>query len=233
MSVRATATSVPYSEQYYSDRHASSMFRVETRYLCSLLNPKPGERILEVGCGGGALLELCKECGAEPVGLDTNQRALRLVRKHESSATVVQANGLTLPVEDNSFDGVVGQHIIEHFDDGDALLREWHRVLRPGGRVVLVTPNAKYPDPDLFYDPDHRLIYSKTDLVDLLGRTGFVVECWYTLAPYLGNRRLTSKAAPWLLGLRHVPFFAERGSALHVMARKPVLAIGRAQGEAR
>ena len=220
MSVQVTATSVPYSEQYYSDRHGSPMFRVETRYLCSLLNPKPCERILEVGCGGGTLLELCGERGAEPVGLDTNQRALRLVRKRESSAAVVQANGLTLPVEDNSFDGVVGQHVVEHLADGDALLTEWHRVLRPGGRVVLATPNGKYPDPDLFYDPDHRLIYSKTDLVELLVRTGFVVERWYTLAPYLGNRRITSMAARWLGGLRHVPFFAELGSALHVMARK-------------
>lgn len=133
-----------------------------------------------------------------------------------------RANGPTLLVEDNSFDGVVGQHVVEHLDDGDALLTEWHRVLRPGGRVALATPNAKYPDPDLFYDPDHRLIYSKTDLVALLVRTGFVVERWYTLAPYLGNRRLTSKAARWLLGLRYVPFFAELGSALHVMARKPL-----------
>ncbi len=226
MSIQATATSAPYSEQYYADRHGSAMFRLETRYVCSLLNPKPGERILEVGCGGGALLELCEERGAEPVGLDTNQGALRLVQKRRSLAAVIRADGLTLPVEGNSFDGVVGQHVVEHLGDGDALLTEWHRVLRPGGRVVLATPNAKYPDPDLFYDPDHRLIYSKTDLVELLVRTGFVVERWYTLAPYLGNRRLTSKLACRLLGLRHVPFFAELGSALHVMARKPLQAEG-------
>ncbi len=233
MSTQVTATSVSYSEQYYSERQASSMFRVETRYLCSLLDPKPGECVLEVGCGGGALLELCEKRGAEPVGLDTNQRALRLVRKHQPSVAVIHANGLRLPVADNSFDGVVGQHVVEHLTDGDALLTEWHRVLRPGGRVVLATPNGRYPDPDLFHDPDHRLIYSKTDLVELLVRTGFVVERWYTLAPYLANRRLTSKAARWLLGLRHVPFFAELGSALHVMARKPVLATRRTRGEGR
>ncbi len=232
MRIGATATSVPYSEQYYSDRHTSSMFNVETRYLCSLLNPKPGERVLEVGCGGGALLELCEERGAEPVGLDTNQSALRLVRKRQPSASVIRANGLTLPMQDNSLDSVVGQHVLEHLDDGDALLTELHRVLRPGGRVALATPNGKYPDPDLFYDPDHRRIYSETDLVELLVRTGFVVERSYTLAPYLGSRWLTSKAARWLLGLRHVPVFAELGSALHAVARKPVLASERTQGEA-
>ena len=224
MRIEATATSVPYSEQYYSDRHASSTFRVETRYLCSLLNPKPGERVLEVGCGGGALLELCKERGAVPVGLDTNQQALRLVRRRQPSRAVIHANGLRLPVEDNTFDGVVGQHVVEHFDDGDALLREWHRVLRPRGRVVLVTPNSRYPDPDLFYDPDHRRIYSRADLIALLVRTGFVVERCYTLFPYLGNRRLTFKVARWLGGLRHVPFFAKRGSSLYILGRKPLQA---------
>ena len=157
---------------------------------------------------------------------------MQLVRKSRSSASVIRADGLTLPVEDSSFDGLVGQHVVEHLADGDALLTEWYRVLRPGGRVVLATPNGKYPDPDLFYDPDHRRIYSKTDLIELLVQTGFVVERWYTLAPYLGHRWLTSKAARWLLGLRHVPFFAELGSALHVMARKPVIANGRTQEEA-
>lgn len=222
MRIEATATTAPYSMQYYSDRHASATFRVETRYLFTLLNPKPGEDVLEVGCGGGALLTLCEERGAVTVGLDTNRAALRLARNHQRTPTVIHANGLRLPVEDNAFDGVVGQDVVEHVDDGEALMREWHRVLRPGGRVVLATGNGSYPDPDLFYDPDHRKIYSQTELRELLVRTGFVVERSYTLFPYLGNRRLTNKAAHWLGGLRHLPFFSGFGSALHVRARKPL-----------
>ena len=222
MRIEATAISVPYSEQYYSDRDASATFRVVTRYMCSLLNPKPGERVLEVGCGGGALLALCEARGAVTVGLDTNRVALRLAQTRQRAPAVIHANGLRLPVEDNTFDGVVGQDVLEHVDDGDALMREWHRVLRPGGRVVLATANGSYPDPDLFYDPDHRRIYMQDELSELLVRTGFVVERSYTLFPYLGNRRLTNKAARWLGGLRHVPILSGFGFALHVMGRKPL-----------
>jgi len=210
-----------YSQEYYLDRQASPTFHAELRHLCALLRPLPGERILEVGCGGGALLASCIQRGAVALGLDINPQALALGRRGLPQTVVIAASGLQCPFGDGSFDAVVSQHVLEHFDDADALLKEWHRVLRPGGRVVAATPNRHYPDPDLYGDPDHSHIYSRADLREALRRNGFVVERCYTLVPYLGHRRLTFKAARWFLFLRHVPVIAGRGLTLLARARKP------------
>ena len=156
------------------------------------------------------------------MGAETGRVAWGQGRREQWGRAVIHGKGLRLLVEDDTFCGVVGQCVVEHVDDGDALMSEWYRVLRPGGRVVLATANGSYPDPDLLCDPDQRRIYMQDGLSELLVRTGFVVERSYTLFPYLGNRRLTNKAARWLGGLRHVPILSGFGFALHVMGRKPL-----------
>jgi SAM-dependent methyltransferase len=95
-------------------------------------------KILDVGCGAN------KTEGA--IGLDSNPR---------TAADVIHDLGdLPYPFEDNEFDQVVANHVVEHVPDVMAFIGELHRVTKHGGRIKLVTPH--YTNPDWPNDPTHR-----------------------------------------------------------------------------
>jgi ubiquinone/menaquinone biosynthesis C-methylase UbiE len=98
-------------------------------------------RILEVGCGEGELAErLGRETSADVVAVDQSPRMVELARARGVDAQVGEAE--ELPFADGSFDCVVAAWMLYHVADLDRALREFSRVLVPGGTVVAVT-NAR------------------------------------------------------------------------------------------
>jgi SAM-dependent methyltransferase len=95
-------------------------------------------RILDVGCGTGANLELLGKYG-EAFGVDISPDALAFCRAR-GLENVRQGEAEKLPYEDESFDLVTGLDVVEHLDDDVAGLKEMRRVLRPNGRVLLFVP---------------------------------------------------------------------------------------------
>lgn len=97
---------------------------------------------LDVGCGTGFLALLLAEAGHRPVGVDNVDEMLALARAKASErglpARFELGDADTLPFGDGSFDLVVERHVAWTLADPVAALREWRRVLRPGGRAVLV-----------------------------------------------------------------------------------------------
>ncbi len=213
-----------YSREYYQAR-PNPMFWAEVRHLMSLAAVKEGERVLELGCGGGGFLSAC--AGQRPsliVGLDVNREATTLACRLAPAADLALADAAHLPFGDGAFHAIVAQHLFEHLEWPDDVLQEWERILTPGGRIVVATPNVDYPDPALFDDATHHHIYSMTGLKETFQRNGFHVERCRTLMPFLGNRRLTWKLAysfpRLLLGLGLLPYFRDRGLTLLLLARK-------------
>ncbi len=107
-------------------------------------------RVLEIGCGRGELA--CRlACGATPpramVAADFAQSAVRLGRGRAGGDRVrwMVADMERIPLRTASVDTVVSCETIEHLPDPVAALRELHRVLQPGGRVLLTTPNYLGP----------------------------------------------------------------------------------------
>lgn len=108
----------------------------------------PGRRALDVACGsGGPSLRMVERSGATVVGIDSHPDGVEAGRREaarrglEASASfkVVDAQR-PLPLEDGSFDAVACIDAINHLADRPSVLREWARVLRPGGRVLFTDP---------------------------------------------------------------------------------------------
>ena len=126
------------------------------RYVRALrvLAPQRGQRILDVGCGDGALSAMIARSGAHVFGMDYVLQGLGFAAEHTRTlpAWFVAASADALPVHSGSLDAVVATEIIEHLARPDDLLAELHRVLRVGGRIVVTTPHRLTEEP---IDPEH------------------------------------------------------------------------------
>jgi len=114
------------------------------------LRIRPGDRLLDAGCGEGRHCFGALERGAHVVGLDLDRDALRLAsgalraRAAERGrlGATLQGNAFGLPFRDASFDKVICAEVMEHVHDYRAAARELVRVLRPGGRMAVTIPTA-------------------------------------------------------------------------------------------
>jgi SAM-dependent methyltransferase len=152
-------------------------------------NPK----ILDVGCGTGANLEMLREFG-EVAGVDVSEEALEFCRGR--GFTEVK-NGLAeqLPFADESFDLTTALDVVEHLDDDAAGLREMHRILKKGGRALIFVPAFMFlwgVQDDI---SNHRIRYTKRQIIERLEKAGFEIErATYAnitfFAPILAGRAL-------------------------------------------
>jgi 2-polyprenyl-3-methyl-5-hydroxy-6-metoxy-1,4-benzoquinol methylase len=111
--------------------------QLRTMFLGSAV---PG-RLLEVGCGRGRFLDRMRRAGWQVQGTDFDPVVAQHVRdKYGLQIDVGDLAALQYPADD--YDAIAMSQVIEHVHDPRALLEECHRVLRPGGRLVLSTPNA-------------------------------------------------------------------------------------------
>jgi arsenite methyltransferase len=102
-----------------------------------------GEAVLDVGCGPGFLCEqmaMAVGKSGRVLGLDVSEELLSFARGRSQHdwLTYRQGDATALDVEDGSFDVAVSTQVMEYVDDVDRALSELHRVLRPGGRVLIV-----------------------------------------------------------------------------------------------
>jgi len=119
---------------------ATAAYGQEVGTLLTALDLHPGSRILDVGCGPGAAMAELRRRGVTPVGLDIYPAWAQLCRQRP----VVRADASRLPFADGCMDVVLLVHVVAHLERPEAGLSEIFRVLRPGGRLGLLTPNATY-----------------------------------------------------------------------------------------
>lgn len=119
---------------------------VRSRAVLSLLNARAGETILDIGCGNARDVVPILHAGARVVGVDISPEMIRQGKRDLAEAGfpdvelhIGDATQLDFPT--GTFDAVLCSEVIEHIPDASAAIREIRRVLRPGGRLVLSTPN--------------------------------------------------------------------------------------------
>ena len=111
-----------------------------------LVEPRPGERILDLGCAAGAVTHFLSTFGCEPVGVDSSPLAIEKARSLFPALGFEIADVTALPFEDESFHKAVAADLVEHLDD-DAftkMLREVRRVLVRAGTLSIYTPNPSH-----------------------------------------------------------------------------------------
>ncbi|HEY9287400.1 MAG TPA: methyltransferase domain-containing protein [Candidatus Dormibacteraeota bacterium] len=114
------------------------------------LSGQAPRRVLEVGAGTGVMSLLIAELGYQLTAIDISrgmlQEARRKAAQRRLPITFEIADAEVLPFPDDEFDAVFGRHILWTLPQPDKALREWHRVLRPGGALVLVDSLAVRPN---------------------------------------------------------------------------------------
>lgn len=128
-------------------------FRNRVHFILTELKAKPTDKILEVGCGRGFILNILSELSpADFHGVDINRKHLAVARKQlkNRNVRIKYASAYALPYSDHTFDAVVFTEVLEHLGDENKALNEIHRVLKPRGKLIMTVPNKEYP---FLWDP--------------------------------------------------------------------------------
>jgi SAM-dependent methyltransferase len=141
----------------------------------------PAGKVLDIGCATGALLAELKKRGWGTTGVEICKEEAEYARKERS------LDVRSLPLEEGnfascSFDAVLASHLIEHLNNPGSLVKEVGRILKPGGRFIVTTPNISGFQAKIFKGAwrsaifDHLYLFSVKTLSELLKRNGFKIE---------------------------------------------------------
>ena len=109
------------------------------KYADTLKPALPGARVLDIGCGVGQVVNRLTQAGYESYGVDVSQPNLERARKISERCQLY--DGKQLPFPDSHFTSAGALNVLEHVDEPEAFIRELARVVEPGGRVLLSSPN--------------------------------------------------------------------------------------------
>ena len=140
------STAVTFHDQLAStweDRYKTRQFSVRLQVLSELLpESQKGKRWLDAGCGTGTLSRwLANERGASVTALDASEQMLANAQG-TLGVEYLRGDLTRCGLPDSSIDGILCSSVLEYLADVSAALKEFHRVLRPGGIVLASIPNA-------------------------------------------------------------------------------------------
>lgn len=191
--------------------HCNISVRMREEPCLTFLDAKPGEKVLDVGCGLGYFLLLLAEKGVECHGIDISQDSIQYVHDHITK-NVKTGSCFAIPYPDNTFDKVLFCEVIEHVEDDTKALKEIRRVLKPGGRIVVSTPayegwfTRTYLKRLGHQDGGERHVrdgYYKKELEQTLERSGYRI---------MGSRFSMFLLSEWIMELTKVVYMLRKRS---------------------
>ncbi|UCE01996.1 MAG: methyltransferase domain-containing protein [Candidatus Latescibacterota bacterium] len=169
------------------DDSPNPLVALDRRYTLGLLAPRPGERILDAGCGTGVHIQQLRSAGSRPLGLDFSRGMLRLAQGTNRDVPLVQADlNADLPLKRGAFDAVLCALVSEHITQLQTLFSQAFVVLKQGGRLVVSAfhPQAAASGIEANFEQDgteYRLGAEQHTIADYLERVrdaGFTQLRW-------------------------------------------------------
>jgi len=212
-----------YNDEYFGDlaeryRKRTRFARQRIRNVFSLLPSLRDQTVVDLGCGMGTFTIEAARSGASAFGIDMMAPALAAARRVAEvegvRARFVRADAAGLPIASARADVVIAADLTEHLDDDTLshVLAEARRILRPGGRLVLYTPERGHIFEQLREkgiltdgDPSHIGLRSAGELADAVRRAGFAPDPVQFLPSHLPVWNLLERSLS-----RWVPFLRRR-----------------------
>ena len=206
-----------YDALYSDDFSGWETGQIESRYLwlLGLLRLGPGETLLDVSCGNGYLLRAGHPRNLQVYGIDISVIGLHQAAGRAPEAGLVCGDAERLPVADDVFDCVANIGSLEHYLDPALAVAETARVLKPGGKALVLVPNAYglfgnvlhvLRTGDVFVDPqplqrygtrrcwERLLTRNGLTVVEVLGYDRELPRTWRDLARYLRHPARLARA---------------------------------------
>jgi len=134
-------------DQWFATPIGRLVKKHEGELLLDLIKPKPGDLILDAGCGTGVFTLDLLHFGCPIIGIDLSMPMLLRAKQkaHGYPFRIVRADLLSLPFSENSFDKVISVTALEFIEDGRRAIEELFRVTKRGGSLVVATLNSLSP----------------------------------------------------------------------------------------
>jgi 2-polyprenyl-3-methyl-5-hydroxy-6-metoxy-1,4-benzoquinol methylase len=160
-----------------------------------LFRPFMKGRVLDFGCGDGQFVQRARLDGMDVCGADVSQEAIRRAKSLFPAIDVREMDD-TIPFASDTFDTITCMDVLEHILDVEGTLEEMHRVLKPGGCLLLTTTEMTRVKllavlclrfHDYFYPTSpHIRYFTRRNLAEVLARKGFIVEAYAPNYLHLG-----------------------------------------------
>ena len=186
------------------DRRWADYIERSTRETLARLSSNAADQVLDIGCGTGVLLERLSRT-VDPrqlTGVDLTPAMLAVARRRLPAGVALSAaRAEALPFNEDSFDVVISCNVFHFIDDPTAGLREMHRVLRPGGRVVITDWCRDYRSCRVverwlrLTGRAHHRVHGSRELSELLAESGFaeLAQDRYRIDWWWGSMTLTGR----------------------------------------
>lgn len=208
------------SEQRTLKPTGSLYLRRHTDVMREFARIKPGDRVLELGCGLGRYTMLLAEAGVRVEGLDLSPQLLEQLQAHNAGRFEIPVHGFDIIDAPKSmygaFDAVIGFFVLHHVHDLEACLAVAAQLVKPGGRAAFLEPNPKNPlyyvqitfTPEMAWQAERGMLQmTPKDMFPLMEKAGLNdIECrrFGLFPPFVTNRSIGAKVeavlsplAPW------------------------------------
>lgn len=169
-----------YSEYESQEQEYLATFREDVRRIGQFV---PSGKVLEVGCGYGYFLQCALAAGDDAYGIDVSPTAVKWASVRLPDRVFCGLLEEVPQIQEQQYDVIFGSHLIEHITAPGEFLAQAGRLLRPGGLLVLVTPNIRSLLSRAsgrrwvsYKIPEHVSYYDPQTITDLLSRSGFSVR---------------------------------------------------------
>jgi SAM-dependent methyltransferase len=166
-----------YELKYHVQEEKHWWFESRRNIIINLLKKTDrNSTILEIGCSGGQLIQALNRRGFKNVqGIDISQQAIDLCRQKDIHDVFVM-DGSKPAFGDGQFDIVIASDVLEHIEDEQKALKEWNRILKPAGKLIVFVPAFKILWSKHDEANHHYRRYSKLDLIRVLEKAQFEID---------------------------------------------------------